>query len=208
VRLADTLLRRGHLSERTLVETLMTGDRPGHLDRCDLCARRAVELGRWLDDLKAVGLEEADRVFPPERLALQQAQILRRLEQLDEPSRIIAFPSQYQLEPRGMGRRRVAPAWVGVAAAAGVVLGVIGGQISARAGLTAANAPSAPQPAAVTTPAAVPASGVPSNAAFRQNSLLELNLENGTSPALDALNEMTPSMTPNLVLASTTRGGG
>ena len=37
-------------------------------------------------------LAEADDVFPAERLAAQQAQILRRLEALERPARVIAFP--------------------------------------------------------------------------------------------------------------------
>ena len=51
MRLIDAVFRQGHLSEQALVEAVMTGERPAHLDRCDLCADRAVELGRWLDDV-------------------------------------------------------------------------------------------------------------------------------------------------------------
>jgi hypothetical protein len=91
VRLADTILRRGHLSERALAEVYLAGERPLHLDRCHFCAERAVELSRWLDEVRAVGLDEADAAFPPERLAAQQAQILRRLEQVDRPARVISF---------------------------------------------------------------------------------------------------------------------
>ena len=69
MRLADSILRRGHLSERALVDILMTGARPVHLDRCGPCAERAVELGRWLDEIRTIELEEADAAFPAERLA-------------------------------------------------------------------------------------------------------------------------------------------
>jgi hypothetical protein len=128
VRLSDRLFRRGHLSERALIDALLSGDRPAHLDRCDICAERAVDLGRWMDDVRTTGVEAADAAFSPERLALQQTQILRRLEQLDQPARVIAFPSQNRMNERDRSDHRVAPAWVGVAAAAGLVLGVIGGQ--------------------------------------------------------------------------------
>lgn len=134
MRLTDRIFRGGHLSERALVEALTTGDRPAHLDRCDICAERAVALNCWLDGIRVTGVEAADAAFPPERLALQQAQILRRLEQLDQPARVIAFPSQTRLTHRDASDHRVAPAWVGVAAAAGLVLGVVGGQLSARIG--------------------------------------------------------------------------
>lgn len=132
MRFADLILRRGHLSEQTIIEAVMTGSRPAHLDRCDLCAERAVELGRSLDETRAIGLDAADAAFPAERLAAQHAQILRRLEQLDEPARVISFPRHTsRLEERVTGRR-VSASWVAVAAAAGLVIGVVGGQYSAR----------------------------------------------------------------------------
>ena len=104
----------------------MTGDRPAHLDRCDVCARRIVDLGQWLDDVCAVSIETADRAFPSERLAALHAEILRKLEQLDKPSRVITFPStsrRVDMKCRG----RVATAWVGVAAGAGLVIGGLWG---------------------------------------------------------------------------------
>src|SRR5687768_12683527 len=123
MRLVDAILRQGHLSERAIVEALLTGDRPLHLDRCDVCATRAVEMNRWLDAVKAAAIDAADQAFPQERLAAQQAQIQRRLAQLDEPARVIAFPRSSRPDGREADRRRVAPAWVGVAAAAGLVVG-------------------------------------------------------------------------------------
>jgi hypothetical protein len=132
VRLADFLFRGGHLSERALTELCFSGDRPAHLDRCDLCAERALALGRWLDDVREVADEEADAAFPAEQLAAQQAQILRRLEQIDRPVRVIAFPAGQGRERADRAVRGVRPAWVGFAAAAGLVLGLVGDQITTR----------------------------------------------------------------------------
>ena len=81
MRLVDTLFRSGHLSDQGLVEAWQTGNRPAHLDQCELCLDRTVELTRWLDEVRHIAVAEADAAFPPERLAAQQAQILRRLEQ-------------------------------------------------------------------------------------------------------------------------------
>lgn len=150
MRLADLVLRRGHLSDEALAEVWMTGTRPAHLDRCDLCADRAVEWSRWLEDVRTTGIEAADAAFPPDRLAVQQSQILRKLEQLDQPSRVIAFPGPPRQAPWESAARGVAPAWVGIAAAAGLVLGVVGGQISARIGPSTPMVPV--QVAAVTPP--------------------------------------------------------
>jgi len=184
VRLSDALFRQGHLSERALVDALMTGERPAHLDRCEICADRAVDLGRWLDDIRTAGIEVADAAFTPERLAVQQAQILRRLEQLDQPARVIAFPSQSRLDQREAGGRRVAPAWVGVAAAAGLVLGVVGGQVTARLG--GSSAPLRPTTVSVQAEDPAPPPHAP---------LLDLELDGLSIPALDAIDGITPKLT-------------
>ena len=185
MRLVDVLVRQGHLSERALVDALMSGHRPFHLDRCDICAARAVELNRWLDSVQSMAIEAADEAFPQERLAAQQSQILRRLEQVDEPARVIAFPRQTRPETREAGRFRVAPGWLAVAAGLGLVVGVAGGQFTAR--LNQAPEPVAVVPATpVTTPD--PEAVVPTNA----NWVDPDDLDGYRVPALDALNEATP----------------
>ena len=204
MRLADTVFRGGHLSEAAVVEAVMTGERPVHLDRCDLCAERAVEVGRWIDQVRTAGMEAADEAFPPERLAAQQAQILRRLEQLDQPARVIAFPSQTRLA-RESGGRRVAVGWVAAAAAAGLALGVVGGQVSARIGgdtgpQQAVVNPVAP-PAAPLTPApvATPPSPRPANpqtasATTARLDDAEIDLTRVHSSVLGPLEDSTPRM--------------
>ena len=132
MRLVDLVVRQGHLSERALTDAVMTGERPAHLDICDICEERAEALTRWLDQVAASASVAADAAFPVERLAAQHSQILRRLEQIDEPPRVIAFPSHGSAPQREVERRRIAPAWLGVAAAAGLVIGLVGGQASVR----------------------------------------------------------------------------
>lgn len=189
MRLADALFRRGHLSEQALTDVYLTGDRPAHLDRCDLCAERAVELGRWLDDVRTLAVGEADAAFPAERLAAQETQILRRLEQLDRPARVIAFPAQARYDRMEMNGRGIRPAWVGIAAA-GLVLGVFGSQVGEHfIGRQAA----LPSPPRVEESAAA---SVPVMTA--QNDPLPASLqdldENGrlVLPAFEALETLTP----------------
>ena len=185
--LADAVFRRGHLSEEALAEVWMTGERPVHLDRCDICAERAVELGRWLEDVRSVGLEEADAAFPPERLAAQHAQILRRLEQIDRPARVIAFPSQSR-DRMDIGGHGIRPAWVGIAAAAGLVLGLVGGQLSARLTPRHAVAP----PAQVQQPAVPSLVQTASNDAA-PTSLLDLDeYDRPQIDAVDVIDQWTP----------------
>ncbi|HKV99258.1 MAG TPA: hypothetical protein VJN96_05515 [Vicinamibacterales bacterium] len=191
MRLVDLVIRGGHLSEQALITAVMTGDRPAHLDRCDLCAERAVELGRWLDAVKTTGVESAEAAFTPERLAAQQVQIMRRLEQLDEPARVIAFPSQTRLQRDSTGRR-VAAGWLGVAAAAGLVLGVISGQVSARMGMhpVQVRTEQPVAPAVQPTVEAVVEPGAPIDA-----SLLDMDLDSLNVPALAVADSMTPRAT-------------
>ncbi len=121
------------MSDDALAESWYTGARPPHLDACDACAERALEMARWLEQTKQLGAESVDAVFTTERLAAQQSQIMSRLEQLDRPSKLLAFPrttapatvSEFQMAPRPphIG------AWIAVAAAC-LVLGVIGGRLS------------------------------------------------------------------------------
>jgi hypothetical protein len=191
VRLIDTVFRQGHLSERALVEAITSGTRPLHLDRCDICAERAVQLARWMDEIAADGTDLADRAFTPERLAAQQQQILRRLEQLDHPARVISFPAASRAERQGLQGRRVAVSWVGIAAAAGLLVGVAGGQITARL----STQPAAPPPAAVTVnvadtsaPAATEAAGPINREVFTES------YETLDIPALGPLNDGTPRM--------------
>lgn len=195
MRLADAVLRQGHLSEPALLDALLSERRPRHLDRCDLCSERAVDLARWLDDLRAMGTDMADDAFAPEQIKIQHDQILRRLEQLDQRPRVIAFPGLTRPDLSMPAGRRVAPAWLGVAAAAGLVLGIIGGQLTARMGLA--------EPTATgTTATATDVDGLPQPAPGGQAEPLLIDLEQAPA-SLSALDEMMPTLT----MASNSAGG-
>lgn len=191
MRLSDRIFRGGHLSERALVDALTTGDRPVHLDQCDICAERAVALSRWLDDIRVTGVEAADAAFSPDRLALQQTQILRRLEQLDQPARVIAFPGQARASHREPGDRRVAPAWLGVAAAAGVVLGVAGGQLIPRVG--SQGTPALPAAEVAPPQAAAPVAMTDAPSMRSLSALLEMDFDTPVK-SLELVDDLTPRL--------------
>jgi hypothetical protein len=188
VRLTDFVLRQGHLSEQALTEALLTGERPAHLDRCDLCAERAVVLGRWLDDVRRLGHEAADAVFTPERLQAQQAQILRRLEQVDQPARVISFPVQSRPAAFDANQRRLSPVWVGAAVAASLVAGVVGGRWSVQ--LEQANTAQALTPPRIEAPMDAGNAVGPQNVTFPDRDLEDLRLD-----GLMMLDEFTPTLT-------------
>lgn len=201
MRIADTLLRRGHLSEDALVEVWYSGNRPVHLDACDLCAERALEVSRWLQQTRDLGIAEADAAFPAERLAAQQAQILRKLEQLDRPSKLLSFPRVSPAPPAHIELHghdhRVSSRWIAAAAAAGLILGVIGGRLSTW------------QPAAQTRSAAVQtapaAPKVPESARLDEAAdlLLESEVNQPQIHSLSAIDTLTPQVT--VARASTRR---
>jgi anti-sigma factor RsiW len=186
VRLTDVLFRGGHLSEQTLIEAVMSGERPAHVERCDICAERAVELGRWLDQVRATANDTVDAAFPAERLVAQQQQILRKLEQLDQPARVISFPAQPKFS-REIGGRRVAAGWLGVAAAAGILLGVAGGQIAQhlrpQAQVAGTSLTSATQQHETVTPPATPGT-----------TLLDEDTDRMIPSALDSIDRLTPAL--------------
>ncbi|HTM24688.1 MAG TPA: hypothetical protein VL225_05815 [Vicinamibacterales bacterium] len=119
-------LRRGHLSDTQFARLWTTGGPHPHLEGCAVCRARFEEFERWIagigDDLRL----EADAAFPAERLAFQQAQIARRIESLERPARVIAFPKAARAVISGNSHVR---RWVTVAAAAGLIAGVGLGQV-------------------------------------------------------------------------------
>ena len=97
-----------------------------HLDACAACRARVDELSGWLAQVRAEGIAEADEHFPADRLAVQHAQIVRRLEVADRPPRVIAFPkASAPLTSRSSHASR----WIAAAAAAGLIVGVGVGQV-------------------------------------------------------------------------------
>jgi hypothetical protein len=97
-----------------------------HLTSCAQCRARYAALTGWLADLREEAHLEADETFPPERLAAQQAAIFRRLEALERPARVIAFPKYSRPAPASQPFTR---RWIATAAAAGLVIGLAAGQI-------------------------------------------------------------------------------
>lgn len=129
--------RAHHLQDDRLFECYLAGldgtavDRlvAAHLAECPACAAHLRELVAFMDGLRAEADTETDAIFTPERLRIQQQQILHRLEHLGHAARVLSFPA------RLMGRRmvrtasRVAPRWAIAAAAAGLFVGVAVGTL-------------------------------------------------------------------------------
>jgi hypothetical protein len=125
-----------HLADDRLIDLCLraapaAADRM-HLAACALCESRRLELVHLLDDAAVAATREADRAFPADRLARQHTRILQRIDQDGRPGRVIAFPANHPQEapvpmrPIRRSSRRVAA----VAAAAGLIIGLLAGHLA------------------------------------------------------------------------------
>jgi len=123
-------LGRGHLSDSQFAkywaEVKTEGAVHPHLASCEACRTRYARFEDWAAGVGAELRNEADEAFTPERLAIQQSQIARRLETLERPARVIAFPKAARAVISGHSHVR---RWVTAAAAAGLIAGVVVGEV-------------------------------------------------------------------------------
>ena len=117
---------RGHLTDREFAHLWTASETHPHLVVCAPCRGRYDAFISWLDGIGETLRTEADEAFPVDRLAIQQAQIARRLETLERPARVIAFPKAARAVISGNSHVR---RWVTVAAAASLVAGFGLGQV-------------------------------------------------------------------------------
>lgn len=121
----------GHLDDGAFAEiwtAALDSGQPAahpHFAECAQCRGRYDAFVGWLDRIHEDAHDEADQAFSPERLAAQQAQVLRRLEAIERPARVIAFPKFARPVTSTQGH---AQRWVAGAAAAGLLIGLAAGQ--------------------------------------------------------------------------------
>ena len=116
-------MTRAHLSDDRLIEICLADpltpiDEP-HLRRCRRCESRRLALATTLGDVTARVIDEADEVFPADRLARQHARIMQQVDHLGRPARVIAFPvaqTQDAVRPTVRRVRR----WIAAAGAVAV----------------------------------------------------------------------------------------
>jgi anti-sigma factor RsiW len=124
--------RAHHLQEERLFDSYLAerGGEPidppvaDHLADCGACGARYAELSAFMDALRRDGDAEADAIFTPERLRLQQQEIVRRIALVGRPARVLSFPGLIVQRTLEASNRRTAPRWVAAAAAAGLFVGV------------------------------------------------------------------------------------
>ena len=116
-------MTRAHLSDDRLIQ-ISLGDPFASLDdphllTCDRCERRRAELASTLREISARVADEADELFPAERLAREHMRIMQQVEHLGRPARVIAFPAGHASEPVRPAARRVRK-WIAATGAVAV----------------------------------------------------------------------------------------
>jgi hypothetical protein len=146
-----------------------------------------------LEAYRAAACAEADAHFDERALEAQRHKILERLAHLGHPAKVIRFPRAGNVEvPSGGVNRR----WISVAAAAGLIIGLLGGQLvhlvpqSNRrlAPMATSMAPSAPS-----GPIFVPVSASNDDGLLGE---IELAMQLRGAAELRALDEITPLADP------------
>ncbi len=165
-----------------------------HLASCAPCRARYADFTGWLGRIHDDAVGEADEAFPPERLAAQQAQVMRRLEALERPARVIAFPRFARPVTSTPGH---AQRWVAAAAAAGLIIGLAAGQlVDVRRMLTPARtAPTQTARLTTTQPVGTPAVVPASLSAVSDETLFfggDPARTTGPLPMLQAMDDITP----------------
>ena len=183
---------RGHLGDGELARLWTSGEAHPHLETCAACRDRSARFQSWLDGIGDELRAEADEAFPTERLAMQQAQIARRLELLERPARVIAFPKAARAVISGHSNVR---RWVTVAAAASLIAGGFGlGQIVPLRTAVQQQATSVikPQPHLTTSEATERARGLSAEPTTNKDDELLSDAFRSRVTSLNALDELTP----------------
>ena len=194
----DRFSSSGHLDDARLAAiwtgASITGDAPAdsHLQACAACRSRFNAFSAWLDQIRDDANAEADEAFPAERLVVQHAQIVRRIEAAERPARVIAFPKFAR--PISAGRSH-AHRWIAGAAAAGLIVGVAVGQMMDLRRSFGGNQASERQARTVETRPASPPAVQPASLAITDDALM-VRIEELSTPripdSLVALDSMTP----------------
>jgi hypothetical protein len=131
---------RRHLTDAQLIEASMgraavaglPRQDPDHIELhihgCAECRARHDALRGLLAETSSAAQADADAAFPPDRLSRQHTRIMEGVELLTQAGRVISFPSAFGrvTPPSAASGSR----WVAAAAAAGLVVGLLGGHLT------------------------------------------------------------------------------
>ena len=166
-----------------------------HVTQCSLCADELARLSAVSDEWREAAVAEVDAIFDAASLETQRSRILDRLAHLGQVARVLPFPTRTReiVMPVASGGRR----WVSVAAAAGLIIGLVAGQLLQFAPLdrtAARDQVSMQAPGRTGSPAIVPAAA--STPLLSDDELLdeiEAAVQLRRAQSLRALDALTPT---------------
>src|SRR5262245_17917476 len=85
-------------------------------------------VSRMLDDVRRAAELDAEDAFPLERLAQQRDRILARVDDICRAGKVLTFPNAHARSIPTQPSHRTR--WVAAAAAAGLVVGLLGGHLT------------------------------------------------------------------------------
>ena len=98
-----------------------------HVAACEACRARLASLTAEMDALREEAFQEADEIFTDDMLDSQRARILARLAHLGHAARVLRFPGR--VREATMPVSPISRRWISVAAAAGLIIGLVAGQM-------------------------------------------------------------------------------
>lgn len=139
-----------------------------HASACETCGHALATLTAEFHQLRVEAAREADARFDESALELQRSRILDRLAHLGQTARVLPFPGA--ASGRGASAGTINRRWISAAAAAGLLIGVVTGQLMH---LTPGDRAEHAQPTAAQTQARPVAPGVvPASMAMSDEELL------------------------------------
>ena len=186
--------RGGHLHDRRLLALLESGGAPSewaHLDGCHECGERLAALRAFLDGLRREAEAACDETLSPARLAAERRRVRRRVRRAAgrDHARVLRFPSPTPPRPAASARSRW---WLGVAAAAGLFIGLTVGRYDARLDLGGADGQAGIAAAGSATERPADPASHAGDELFLEE--LERLLTSPSIPALAPLDELTPRL--------------
>ena len=118
-----------HLTDDQIIAMCAAGTAPdadSDAGGCPSCEARRADLSGLMTDVSAAAAAEADRAFPPARVARQYARIMSRIEHHGQGGRVLAFPHA-ATQPIVPAHRHPVRRWIAGAAAAGLIIGMAAG---------------------------------------------------------------------------------
>src|SRR6185436_5978173 len=126
-------MTRHHLTDTELLalhfDTQPDGDAHTHMAGCTTCQSRGRAVTELLDGVTRATADETDALFGADLLARQHSRIMSRVALECRSARIISFPAS---TPAPVRHARGGTRWVAAAVAAGVILGIVGEQLTER----------------------------------------------------------------------------